>query len=241
MRRSTNHILAGVAASLAMLASTHAQVPMDDHFDATMNPQWVILRGSPYLQNGWLVLTRTDFGNPRDTAMVFQDGDTTIRDFVLHLRVDPVVSGYDNWKRAGVSFRTTNAWSPGQTGYYLSFVFDPAATPYATLARGLNGVGTELARITPYTPTLPMDVVIRAIEHSIQIYINGSLAFNINDPAGPLAGGIGMWNVWESLGRYDDITLTLLPPACPGDADGNGTVNFSDITQVLASFGTMCP
>jgi hypothetical protein len=30
-------------------------------------------------------------------------------------------------------------------------------------------------------------------------------------------------------------------PFCSGDADGNGTVNFTDITNVLANFGTVCP
>lgn len=32
-------------------------------------------------------------------------------------------------------------------------------------------------------------------------------------------------------------TLSVVPPLCPGDADGNGNVNFSDITSVLANFG----
>ncbi|MBL8746412.1 MAG: hypothetical protein JNK58_08665 [Phycisphaerae bacterium] len=33
------------------------------------------------------------------------------------------------------------------------------------------------------------------------------------------------------------------PPAttCPGDADGNGLVNFADITSVLANFNAVCP
>lgn len=33
----------------------------------------------------------------------------------------------------------------------------------------------------------------------------------------------------------------LAPAPCPGDADGNGIVNFSDITSVLANFGFQCP
>ncbi len=31
--------------------------------------------------------------------------------------------------------------------------------------------------------------------------------------------------------------LTIVPPPCPGDADGDGTVAFSDITSVLANWG----
>lgn len=33
-------------------------------------------------------------------------------------------------------------------------------------------------------------------------------------------------------------TLAVVPPACPGDADGNGTVEFADITSVLGNWGT---
>jgi hypothetical protein len=32
-----------------------------------------------------------------------------------------------------------------------------------------------------------------------------------------------------------------VPPFCAGDADGNGFVNFADITATLANFGRICP
>lgn len=39
-----------------------------------------------------------------------------------------------------------------------------------------------------------------------------------------------------------NAALTINAPApCPGDADGDNTVNFTDITTILANFGTICP
>lgn len=35
------------------------------------------------------------------------------------------------------------------------------------------------------------------------------------------------------------VPLTVLSPACPGDADGSGAVTFLDITTVLANFGNI--
>lgn len=37
---------------------------------------------------------------------------------------------------------------------------------------------------------------------------------------------------------FDFELQPLTPPACPGDADGNNSVNFADITSVLTNFGT---
>lgn len=45
-------------------------------------------------------------------------------------------------------------------------------------------------------------------------------------------------------GLTNSIALTIdqgAPPLCSGDADGNGTVTFADITAVLASLNTTCP
>ena len=46
------------------------------------------------------------------------------------------------------------------------------------------------------------------------------------------ANGSGFYSVVTSVLRAD--------PNCPGDADGSGTVNFNDITTVLANLGAVC-
>lgn len=44
--------------------------------------------------------------------------------------------------------------------------------------------------------------------------------------------------------EFQSWVIDLHPPeaaACPGDADGSGQVNFTDITSVLGNFGSSCP
>jgi hypothetical protein len=45
------------------------------------------------------------------------------------------------------------------------------------------------------------------------------------------------------LSNFSACVPTLVVPTspCPGDADGSRSVNFLDITNVLANFGTVCP
>lgn len=59
---------------------------------------------------------------------------------------------------------------------------------------------------------------------------------NLNIPGTPTEPAIEV--------DFDDVRLDAspVPPAdCPGDADGDGEVNFADITNVLANFGETYP
>jgi hypothetical protein len=58
---------------------------------------------------------------------------------------------------------------------------------------------------------------------------------NLNIPGTPTEPAIEV--------DFDDVRLDAspIPPACPGDADGDGEVNFADITNVLANFGDLYP
>lgn len=76
---------------------------------------------------------------------------------------------------------------------------------------------------------------------------------------GPIAGAdsaaLTIFATQESVGLYDCVVtnafgsatssaaiLGVRPsPFCAGDADGNGVINFTDITSVLANFNAMCP
>lgn len=90
---------------------------------------------------------------------------------------------------------------------------------------------------------------------------NGStvLVNNIDDAGGDLPGGTNTGKAGTvrfrapETGRYYVrftasgtgfyAVLTSFVPAdnCAGDADGNGAVTFTDITTVLANFGSICP
>jgi len=87
-----------------------------------------------------------------------------------------------------------------------------------------------------------------------------TLVTNVNDSAGQVPGGTnsGVGSTIRfrapATGRYflklqntagagfSSLTTSYLPAqSCEGDADGNGVINFSDITSVLANFNTTCP
>lgn len=74
---------------------------------------------------------------------------------------------------------------------------------------------------------------------------------------GPVSGAttpsVTIFATFASVGFYDCVVsnafgsvtssaaLLGVRPTCPGDANASGSVNFSDITTVLANFGTVCP
>lgn len=69
---------------------------------------------------------------------------------------------------------------------------------------------------------------------------NGSVTARFRAPAtGRYFIRIGEDSPSASL--YTLFTARIPASVCPGDADGNGTVNFTDISTVLANFGNICP
>ncbi|MBL8746084.1 MAG: DUF642 domain-containing protein [Phycisphaerae bacterium] len=103
------------------------------------------------------------------------------------------------------------------------------------------------------------------VNNAVEVYWNGTLLISIN------ANGVGNTNTaWQvgifnvvatgatstlefraagpsdALGGYiDGVSLEELycdtRPRCFGDANGDGIVNFADISAVLAAFNTVCP
>ena len=79
-------------------------------------------------------------------------------------------------------------------------------------------------------------------------FMDGAGPFQVSGPDGVMPGMPGMFGQWQPLpagrppvkyririlGRCGQVTQ------CPGDADLSGTVNFTDITTVLANLGAMC-
>jgi plastocyanin len=77
--------------------------------------------------------------------------------------------------------------------------------------------------------------------------------FNSGSP--PVAGGTFSWTVPANFtgtvffkcgphcgsGMRGSIVVVAAPAPCAGDADGNRTVNFSDVTVVLSNFGGTPP
>lgn len=78
-------------------------------------------------------------------------------------------------------------------------------------------------------------------------YSGATTATLLINPASVLEDGVyslsvtGTCNSVTSKAAYLAVISCAPPTPCPGDADGNLAVNFSDITSVLANFGAACP
>jgi uncharacterized membrane protein len=53
-------------------------------------------------------------------------------------------------------------------------------------------------------------------------------------PDGSAFAGFGYYSINNT---YQSFIIHITPPPCAGDADGNGVIEFADITAVLANFG----
>lgn len=59
--------------------------------------------------------------------------------------------------------------------------------------------------------------------------------------ARPQAFCTGTWGNFTTAHHAFQVLGFHPPPPCPGDADHNGVVNFSDVTEVLKNFAMTCP
>jgi hypothetical protein len=121
-----------------------------------------------------------------------------------------------------------------------------------TVPTAFNGV---------YTLTFAHSPRPGVLNNTVEVYWDGSLISTIN--ANGVGNSINFWRIYsfnvvatgssstvefraagpsDQVGGYiDGVSLdTYVCPTCPGDADGNGAVNFADITSVLANFGSNC-
>ncbi len=76
--------------------------------------------------------------------------------------------------------------------------------------------------------------------------VNGGPIAGANSPMLTIAADlfdVGVYDcvVTNTAGQATSSPAALAVRGCIGDADGNGAVNFADITAVLSQFNTMCP
>jgi hypothetical protein len=67
----------------------------------------------------------------------------------------------------------------------------------------------------------------------MRVWVDGASTIDVVDPHPLLFGGIGVHNLWESEGRYDDVVVNSLPTPCLGDLNCDGVINFDDINPFV--------
>jgi hypothetical protein len=189
-----------------MVGISHADtVLFQDNFNTgVMSSEWVSIRGNQWVQNGVLYNQNPVFGAYRDSEALVHDGDMNWTDYTISVKIDPIETFVTD---TTILFRTDgfDRSSGGTYGQGYQFGISTADhPPYILLWQTSN-----LLYSSPFSiPTGPMDIVISAIGPNIKVWIDGSLMIDVVDPNPLLYGGIGVHNVWESIGTYDDFVVT---------------------------------
>lgn len=116
---------------------------------------------------------------------------------------------------------------------------DGSPTQHWTVTLLNNGAGLFPSEdtTTHLCGTTPRELVIADLHHPAGTLVRGVPPSTAGAEFIIASGGPPATNFEGVLVLMNQADFAAPPPACPGDADGNGTVNFADITNVLTNFG----
>ncbi len=130
----------------------------------------------------------------------------------------------------------------GATGYKLNYSWRRNGVP---LTDGPSGTGSTISGAE--TALLSITGLTFADAGNYDCVVADPCAMPSTSAAATLTLGFAGDADGNGSVNFGDITMVLArfgettAPFGPGDADGNGVVNFADVTAVLAAFGATCP
>ncbi len=195
-------------------------VLFEDHFDGPeISPEWVSIRPSQWIENGWMHSMDTGVG--RDSAIVTHDSDISWTDYTFTVDADGLLSMGGLVEDYRIVFRTQDSKPGGPwwiNGYhYLLGIAGPLHTngPAIDLNKCTPGldrpVCVVLSRSQPPNVPItsdPQNVKISVVGPRIQIWVDGEKTIDVVDSDPILYGGIGLGAVWESEARFDNVVVT---------------------------------
>ncbi len=173
--------------------------------------------GAPEGRNAALVFLAQDVGGgPAGLSQILASNLAANTRYTLTVEVGNIASGFG---APGNTFYDLDGF-PGYQVQLLAggeVIVQDDNSLAASIPEGEFRTSTIMVDIGTAHPRLGQSLEVRLI--------------NLNIPGTPTEPAIEV--------DFDDVRLdaTPIPPACPGDADGDGEVNFADITNVLANFG----
>ncbi|NUU17934.1 hypothetical protein HP550_11805 [Cellulomonas humilata] len=193
-----------------------------DYF-TTPGSDWTFVKRAGQIAQGRLVIDGDYLPGAidRDGTAVTHVGDRAWRNYTFSATYDTenVGGGQPGVHMAFFFFRVQDA-TPGSEDYYRVELWDPGQeSPKGgggMLPDGLllierydNGVPTYLADIEHVaTVTGGNAVEIRVNGAHIEIRTNGVLVASVKDPAPLRHGGVGVGQIWENNGTFDDVRVT---------------------------------
>lgn len=207
----------------AASAASGPALLLEDSFDhGTIDPAWVSVQPTQWVEDGWLHQQDRD-GWPRDALLLAHDGDPAWRDYRVALSVD--FADGTPWEHANVvlradGFRRSSGGGAG-TGYELQFTgnagWPPSQQDRISLTR------TDLDRNSHVTlfdaawalPSHPFLVEVTLQGDRIELRLDEVPVFSVVDPDPLPYGGVGLHTIWESHARFDSVRITSAVPEAP--------------------------
>ncbi len=233
--------LLAAAAQLA-LAQSRADVLFEDNFDAGLKPEWVLVNGVWWIEDGWLHLQDTDPAFPRHGHLVVHDGDTTWTNYTISVQVDPLLAqdpytgAWYEWAEVCFRTRDTIPSMPGPKWRGYTLLLSGPGTyngAYVDLWHQdhYGGPNYLLAEVPGVVGSGPVNVTIDAQDARIRVWIDNNLIIDVIDPDPYTYGGVAFDTIWESHARYDNLVVEVELPPCetaklmasdgaPGDSFG---------------------
>ena len=204
-----------------------ADILFEDHFDSGASPQWVSVKPSQWVEDGWFHTQDMVPDDYRNSDAFVHDGDPLWTDYTLSLKVDPLLTR-DPFTGAFIAegevyFRTSNIQAAqfGFVGNYyrLYYYRQPENPPFEKPGLGLdrcqNVAGFSCETIAAVVPAIfapgPLDFSITLTGADIKVTVDGSEVIDVIDPAPLSHGGIGVGAIWEAHARFDDVVVNAVP------------------------------
>jgi len=146
-------------------------------------------------------------------------GQNVSRPWLVEFRNYDLAQGGYPWTSVWFKFAQVSSASVAQWKTF-TVTFDPRS---AALPPGWQGYGAEDP--VTYAPVLPPGVTFRDVLEGVDV-----VAFTTLEP--------GMFfGFTDHTFRIDNVTVTRVPASTPGDVDGDGFVNATDLAALLAAWG----
>lgn len=200
------------------------QVLLRDPFAAATQGRWAFHNRAGTVRDGHLVIDGDYIGTPirRDGWAMTHVGDARWRDYTYDVLVDTTNGGgspaevhmatvYARVQNADGTYYRIDVWDPGQP--------DPdgsggiLADGRVHLMRVVDGVYTTITVAERSNSTTgPNRVRVGVHGSRITVKVNGALIISPVDPKPLTFGGVGVGQIWETNGVFDDVLVRT--PAC---------------------------
>jgi hypothetical protein len=217
-------------------------VLFSDYFNSSSDPNWTFFNRSGHIDGGrlWIDGGYTSDAVGRDGWALTHIGDKTWKDYAVDVAYDNGnIGGSPDHHMAMIYFRVASAgghadveggrrtmyrldvWDPGDAyeGGSCSGIYAPSPAGWVQLIEYSNSGALTWLGEACFSNTVHGTNFVRVVVkgNTIETLINGKTIMTVNDPTPIQYGGVGVGQIWETNGWFDNVTVR-----------GSGTRTTSD-------------